>query len=190
MSTIITSQPDEQIMTVNEIKHHLHVDHREDDSYFGLLITAARQYIESFTMRAILPTVFQMNIDSFEDVIQIPNPPLNEVISILYVNTSGKTKTVSTHIYNVDTSSIPGRISRVTAQSWPTTLNDINVISVHYSGGWEVSDIPQDLVICAKMLIGSWYENRESTTDLKLMTVPLAVKNILNHYRTFATGNE
>ena len=48
-------------VTLAEAKLHLRVEHSDEDAYIGGLISAAREYAESFTNRLIAPRVYGEN---------------------------------------------------------------------------------------------------------------------------------
>jgi uncharacterized phiE125 gp8 family phage protein len=170
-----------------EVKTHLRIDGTDEDDYIQALIIAATKYCENFQRRAYVTQTWELWIDEWPEYFSIPLPPLVSVTSIDYYNTSDVKATVSSADYFVDTKSEPGRIVLNYSKSWPsTTLRPTNGICVTYICGYGYSDnVPQNIKQAILLLIGHWFENRESSTDKPLSQIPLAVESLLWQERVF-----
>ena len=93
------------------------------------------------------------------------SPPLVSVTKIEYYDTADVKYTLATSVYTADTISVPGLVHLKYNQSWPTEtlLRDYNAICVTYVAGYtSAALVPQRIRQAMLMLIGHWFENRES----------------------------
>lgn len=195
-SLAVVTAPTAEPVTTAEAKLHCRVDHPDEDTYIGSLITAARVYSEQYTGRAFVNTTFDMKIDSFPgggycpwdeyapwpDTIYIPRPLLQSVTSITYTDTDGTSQTFSSSLYSVDTSSLPGRITLAYGESYPATRQIHHAVTIRFVGGYgsAASNVPQTIKQAVLLLVGHWYENREtSVTGTMHGPVLHAVDNLL-----------
>jgi hypothetical protein len=201
--TTVTAATEEPLL-LQEAKDHCRVDGTEQDGVIAGLITAAREYVETFTRRQLLSATLRLRLDAFPSVcwprdrrddgyrvhegvqfvrpvpqILVPRPPLISVSSITYVDGNGTTQTLSAAAYKVDTDSEPGRITPAYGYSWPTTRAEINAIAITYVAGYATrTAVPASIKQAMLLLIGHWYENREAVGQVG-GTVAMAVESLL-----------
>lgn len=136
----------------------------EEDALFSDLITAAREYCEEITRRALATQTIEAYLQRFPycDRFELPRPPLQSVTSVKYTNSSGSetTMTVGTD-YLVDTDSLVGGIVLPYAEVWPTaTLYPVNPIKVRYVAGY--TTLPRLIKQAMLLHIGYFYNNRDA----------------------------
>ena len=83
-----------------------------EDAMLAIYIAAARQWAESVTRRAIITQGWTMRMDMFPaaGVIEIPKLELQSVTHVKYFAEDNAEVTWDNSLYQVDTSSNPGRI--------------------------------------------------------------------------------
>jgi uncharacterized phiE125 gp8 family phage protein len=138
-----------------------------EDILLTNLIKAAREYCENFQGRSYITQTWDLLLDDWpdEDYIKVPYPPLVSVSSVKYYDTDSTEATMDSGDYYVDTYAEPGRIVLGYGESWPsTTLRPANGVIVRFVAGYgAAASVPQCVKQAMLMLIGHWYENREST---------------------------
>jgi uncharacterized phiE125 gp8 family phage protein len=182
----LASAPASEPVSLAEAKTHMRIDHSDDDTYITALIPAARKRIEQVTRRALIDQTWEMHLNWFPDLIEVPRPPLSSVTSITYLDDNGASQTLASSVYTVDTDSQPGRIYEAYDQSWPTTYAVPKAIKVTFVAGYgsASSDVPADLVQAVKILVAHWYENREPVAvGLSVASIPMVLDYILEDYR-------
>lgn len=188
----VATPPAVEPVTVAEAKSHLRVDTSDDDAYIGTLITAAREWTESYLSRALIHQRLTMTLESFpvdEDEVYLPMPPMatagtTTAVSVTYTLQSGATATLSTATYRVSRYSTPGEIQTIYGGTWPANqIQDENAISVTWWAGYGAtgSSVPASIRHAILMLVGYWYENR-STVLVGSISKPLefAVESLLS----------
>lgn len=158
-------------VTLTEAKAHLRVDSTDDDVYIATLITAAREWVESYLDRTLVHTQWVMRFDKFPDSgiepVELPRPPMvisgtATAVTVTFTQDQGSTSTYSTAEYRVDRHATPGTILPIYGSTWTPHRQDDNAISVTWWAGYgpNGSSVPAAIRHAILMLIGFWYENR------------------------------
>ena len=147
------------------------------------LIQSAREYCESFTRCAFATQTLELLLYSFPAtrMIYLPNPPLQEVLSIKYIDSTRIETTLSPSSYLVDTEGEIGRVILGTNESWPVFDPFPNwPVRIRFKAGFVT--LPKSLKQAMLLLIGHWYENREANGTAS-GPVAYAVHALLSMYR-------
>lgn len=192
----LVAAPAVEPVTLAEAKSHLRVDITDEDSLITNLIVAARRLIESLTDLKLINQTWKLVRDDYpdDDELKIPVGPLSSVVSIKTTDGDGNEETFSSSEYIVDADSLLGRIVLKDGSDWPSPdagLQEINAVEVTFVAGHgtEASDVPEELKLAVKMLVGHWYENREATViggrvaDVK--DLPMGVRALISSYKLF-----
>jgi uncharacterized phiE125 gp8 family phage protein len=183
--TPIASEP----LTVAEAKLHCRIDHADDDVLMAGLITAAREYAESFTHRALAAQTWDLKLDGFPcaDELWLPMPPATAITSISYVDGAGTTQTWGASNYTTEFPSGPhaqrARITPAFGVSWPVTRSVINAVTVRFVAGY--TSCPESIKAAMKLLIGHWYRNRESVVGTISGPLQQGVESLLWPFKAF-----
>jgi uncharacterized phiE125 gp8 family phage protein len=154
-------------------------------------ITAARQYVETFTHRALITQTWDLKLDGFpSEDIWIPRSPLVSVTSVSYVDTAGVTQTWAATNYSVEApagpEAGPGRVIPNYGVSYPSTYGVPNCVTVRFVAGYgAAAAVPAGIKAAMKLMIGHWWINREAVTLVNLAEVPLAAHSLLWPFKAF-----
>lgn len=184
-------------VTLAEAKTHLRVDHSDEDALISSLIAAATSHVEGragYTGRALVSQVWDYSLASFpqEGFINIPLPPLMEVISVTYLDKDGATQTLGIDYYEVNTFTQPARIHLAYGKSWPETYEAWNAVTIRFRAGYAPTDsdsptdmasgVPESIKAAILLIIGDLYHNRQAQQDAKL-ELNRSVQALLYPYR-------
>lgn len=172
MGVKVITAPAELPVTLAQARAWCRIDNAnaDDDAVLQALIRAAVAYAEHRTGRAFVPRTLEFWTDCFPlSRIELPAPPLLEVVSVKYVDTDGVLQTLPTADYEVDTYSEPGAVQRAFDAIWPDVRAEaIRPVRVLYRAGytagspidWE-NDLPGELITWLHARVATAYENRE-----------------------------
>jgi uncharacterized phiE125 gp8 family phage protein len=172
--------------TVGEVgaKQHLRLDEGTEQVLVESLITAARQYVEQHTRRTLMLSTWRLSLDRFprgylndsvspaiegQDII-LPYPNLLAVTSIKYDDTDGVEQTMDSAEYRVLSDDNPGRLALAYGKSWPDSIEHGNAVRIVYTAGYSANAdlavqraaVPQSIKQAILLLMGHWFEHRES----------------------------
>lgn len=156
-----------------------------EDSLLTALITAAREYCEGFTGRALATQTIEAYPEYFCGDMELPRPPLQSVTSVKYKDSESTETTLTEDTdYIVDTDSVFGRLVLPYNKNWPTfTAYPVNPIRVRYDAGYSDTDpIPQTIKLAMLLLIGHWHKNREAVGKVEGQ-IEFAVKALLTLHK-------
>jgi uncharacterized phiE125 gp8 family phage protein len=188
MGLSLVTAPTSEPLTLTEAKDHCRVDSNDDDGLIAGYILAARRWVEGQIHRAIMPQTWLYTIDwdwpmyRGEQQIVLPLPPLSAVNTISYVDLSGNTQTLGVGQYVVTTDRPKGTIFPAYDVTWPSVRDQRNAITVSFVTGEQ--NPPDELRHAILMLIGHFYENRESViVGQTPADVPYSVEALISPFR-------
>jgi uncharacterized phiE125 gp8 family phage protein len=181
----VGTEPSVEPVSVDEAKLHLRVDIATENDLITRLIAVARRHSEQLSGKAFITQTLAGGLSGWprDGVIRLPYMPLQSVTSITYVDADGDTQTLAETVYGVDTKL--GLIYLKNNQSWPTTaLRDYDPITVTWVAGYgdAAADVPDAYKQAILLLVGHWFENRESVVvgqGYTATNVPMAVMDLL-----------
>lgn len=180
----LTTPPPFQPITVEDAKSHLRLDGTDEDGLIRGYVEAATEYVENATDRQLITASYAYSFEAVpcDGRVPLPKSPLVSVESVTYIDTNGDEQTLPTSDYRVVTTRTPGHVHVV---NLPSSLYDReDAITINYTCGYgNPEDVPSLLVMAIKQLVGTWFNNRESTSERQLYEVPAGVDRILDNYR-------
>jgi uncharacterized phiE125 gp8 family phage protein len=138
----LVTGPAREPIHLAEAKLHLKIDETLDDQGIRDRISAARQHAENSWAAGwqLVTATYDLQFDCFPHysyAIELPWPPLQSVVSITYIDTAGVTQTLDPSKYIVDApTDWPGRIAIAYGQSWPSTRQIINAVTIRFIAGF------------------------------------------------------
>ena len=132
---------------------------------------------------------FQSEVYFRAGAIIVPNPRLQSVDFIQYLDDNGDLQTLDPSQYVVDAANEPGRIAPAPNTNWPLTLIStrapvLNAVTVQYKCGYgdTAAAVPASIKLAMKMLIAHWYDNRPAVNTgyrAAAIEIPLGVQRLL-----------
>lgn len=137
-----------------------------EDSLITAWIKSARGQVERYTGRRLVTQTLRLTLDSFPDDILLPVSPVQEIVSVTYVDGDGTTQTLAADQYFLDDASSPPWLVRAAGSEWPTVEEVANAVRVTFVAGYDADvsppeEIPQEYVAAMLALIGRSYAYRE-----------------------------
>ncbi len=138
MITTLVTAPTGMLVSIDEAKKHLHVDHTEDDGYIQALLLSAVAQAENITNRKLLTQTWKAFSSEWpNNAFKMPFGKLQSVTHLKYTDSTGVQSTVSSSDYIVDVDSDPGRVVLAYNETWPTaTLYPSNPIEIQFTCGY------------------------------------------------------
>lgn len=177
---VLTTPPAAEPLTVADVQAQCRIDALEA-SEFALVegyISAAREACENATGRQLIEAAWELRLDRFPDssdsdyvtcgeAILLPKPPLRELTSIKYLDTSGVETTLSASLYQVEPPVLQGdqraRVTPAYGTTWPVTRDVPGAVRVRFKAGYgtTASSVPAPLRNGLLLHVAAAYERRE-----------------------------
>jgi len=174
-------------MTVTDAKAHLKVEDDEEDALIEALVAAARSHAERITGRQLITAVWTLKLDRFPcGEIEIPVAPLLTVVSVKYRDPDDVLTVWPTTEYVVDAPAGPyattGRVYLAHKKEYPTTACRPDAVEIEFTAGYgaDPTTIPLEIRQALLLLMGHWYENRETVNIGNITSeLPFAAEALL-----------
>lgn len=184
----ITIPPVAEPISLVEAKLHLRVDHTTDDELIKTLITACRQWCEAYEGRAYMLRTSQLKLDTFYALENIFFPPIQSVSSITYLDAAGDTQTLASTVYTLYNSGDYGKIGLSYNQSWPTTRDISEAVTVTYVNGYSTTFTAADTdILTVGNMIFALSDIVRVETDSNDLPSPLTIGT--NYYVRTVSGS-
>lgn len=155
------------------------------DTEITSLIKVARESAEEFTWRAIVQSTCVEKLNNFPAVkIMLERPPVSSITSITYVDGDGVTKTVSASDYVLCNWVEPCYIVPAVGKSWPSARGGEGDVVITYVAGYAAAaDIPDSIKHAIKMMVRTWFDQREDVTPRTVNEMPMNSIFLLRPWR-------
>lgn len=134
MSLTPITPPSTEPVLLDEARSQCRVDDYDSDGQLAGLILSAREWAQDFTGRVIVTQTWEMSLDTFPSVIDLPLAPVQSITSIKYTDPAGAEQTLDPSAYEADLLSQPARIRPVDA--WPSIDDAYNAVRVRFVVGY------------------------------------------------------
>ena len=180
----VTTEPSVEPVTLAEAKLQLRLDTDDEDALVSSLITTARITAEAMLHQSLVTRTITLVMDSFPSggEIILPSPPVASVTSIAYIDTDGATQTWGASNYKLSAGGrLRASIVRAYDVAWPETRAEADAVTVVYVAGYGLAaSVPAVYKDAIKLLVATWFENRESVVLGTIATeLPMSAKALL-----------
>lgn len=202
MSVFVVVPPEYPVVSIEEVKTHLRVDHDDDDDYIESLVDVATATIDGPTGwlgRCLVEQTLEWRGSLFGPCDgRLPYPPVAEIESVKYDDAVGAEQIVPDTDYRLVGQPNQPRLVLGFGASWPSARCQEEAVRIRYTAGWPVETVgegddavatwtgPAPIKHAILMIVSELYENREAATDAPRTELPFAVTALLSTYRIFA----
>ncbi len=189
MPLVIATAPTVEPVSLEDAKMHLKVDEAYENTLLNALIITAREMCEQILNRALITQTWDMYLDAFPEIIEVPKPPLASVTYIKYYDTDGNLQTWTASEYSVDTYSKPGKIQPAYSESYPSVRAIPNTINVRFVAGYgaAATDVPYPIKAAILLMIADLFEDRGVTSYKKYLSDE-TIMRLLYPFRIWSFG--
>lgn len=189
VSDFLITPPALPALDLDEVKKSLRFTPTSEDTLIDVFISAAEQHFEDITGRQLIEATWERRINgAFSGVIELPHPPLLEVLSVTSGD-EGDEDTFDPASYVVTAPSGPhaarGWLKLVDGASWPTATET----RIRYKAGYGPNPgaVPELVRVALGFLVGHFHKYRAEVQETKfagaLTTLPLGADAILKSFK-------
>jgi uncharacterized phiE125 gp8 family phage protein len=137
-----------------------------EDELLELYIAAAREEAEQRTRLALITQTWEQTLDAFPcsggGEIKLLKPPVQEIVSVQYVDTNGDVQTLPDTSYVLDARVSPGWLLPADGTTWPATAPVIDAVTITLRVGFgsQPLHVPASIRHWMLMAVTTSYENR------------------------------
>ena len=207
--SVLVTGPTVEPVTIEELWAHLRTDEAEFPEALDY-ITDARQQIEQTYGVAMLQQTWRLSIDrwpggaeawwdgvrqmaiselyapNYMTSVFLPRWPLVSITSVTVFDEDSNSQAVTVqNTFDVDTYSVPGRLTLKRGSTWPIALRANNAIQIVYVAGTaaQACDVPQTYKRAVRQLAAYNYAHRGDGCDPVEAMQKSGVEQIMGAYR-------
>lgn len=190
----LVTGPELEPLDLSQVKKHLRFSTTTEDTLLDGWIAAARQYFEEQTGRQVMAATWEFWLDAFpQGRIELPKPPLIEVVSVGYVGSDGTLVVVDAADYTVmapaGSHASPGWVQLPYGGVWPTPQDVSGAVRVQFKAGYgnAPGDVPELVRTLLYLLVAHFHKYRSETVETRfesaLSSLPLGVEAFMRGFR-------
>lgn len=192
--------PAERPVTLIEAKRLLVVEHDNHDDLIESFIDAGVETLDGprgWLGRALIDQTWDLYLAGFPACgkpIELPLPPLIEVVEIFYANGSGVQTELTSDLYVVaHGGDQPSRIALPANGTWPTAQCVAHAVRIRFRCGYlddtvspAVAAVPSPIKTAILLYVGNLYRNRTTyVVGQPAATLPWAAEQLLRSHRVY-----
>lgn len=182
-------------VTLERARLHLRLDatgtppRHPEDALVEAFVRAAREQAEEFTSRLLTDAVYELRLEAFEPVIELPRAPVSQVASIRYLDDAGVLQTVPAGTAELDAHPEHPVVRLLPSQQWPVVARGPGAVRIRFTGGYDSPDVegtnpmPSSISAAMLLIIGHLYLNREQVRASPAVEVPMGAQYLMWPYR-------
>jgi phage conserved hypothetical protein, phiE125 gp8 family len=198
----LITPPDALPVSIEFVRDHVRAIDHSEDHLLELWIQAATQYFEAYTGRQVGLATREALFETWPGAmittpwrvprIELPRPPLQDVVSITYMNSAGATVPFSdgaspeTVYWTVEaptgTYARPGWVSPVSGYTWPTGGTGLRIRYLAGYGATE-AEIPELVRGTICMLVSHFDRHRGDDDDRASADLPKPLHALLEQFK-------
>lgn len=154
MALKLIQQPQQEPLTLEQVKKHLRIDGNDLDSELLTYIQAARIYAETVTNYALATQTWDITYNEFPQMpVTFPKPPLQSVEYVKLTDKNGVNLILPESSYHFDSVSESGKLVFSDGFQWPSIeLQPFNGIAIRFKCGFENPESMSHNIITAMLL--------------------------------------
>lgn len=190
MGLKVVTAPTSEPITLAEAKLQCRVDTDADDDLIELMISAAREYAEQKTERALARQTLGLYLDDWPEDgdIMLPRPPFVSITHVKYVDEDGTLQTIDSGNYAIDTGAGQDVSWLMPAYdyTWPSHRDVANAVEIQYQAGYASNAAPASVRLYILAAVAAMYKQREALAQSDRLQIPVAyIDGLLDGLRIF-----
>ncbi len=159
------------------------------DELFLIWMAASRQYLEEATGRQCITAIWELWLDRFpwSRTIELPHPPLQRIVSVLYDDVDGDEQTLDDTLYRIIAPSgdyaVRGQIVLTENAAWPATRCHAKAVRIQYAAGYgdAATDMPALVTYALLMLVGHFHKFAEEISEARanILQLPIGADQVI-----------
>ena len=183
-----TVDPAELPVSLDEAKQYCRIEHDDENSLIESLIAAAVDYLDGpsgILGRAIIAQQWLLELDAWPNRLALPIEPVSSV-TVRYIDELGaETDVPESQLVLTDVPSARTVLEWIDGFQAPLLSDKRYPVKITITSGFAAAaNVPEGIKAAIKMMVGHWYDNRETVVlGMSVAELPMAVNALLARYR-------
>lgn len=176
------------IMTVQEVKEDLLIEHYRDDAKLGRLIQRATEYLDGnagLMGKALVSQEWTETFPFFQSRMQLSLGPLIELKSIKYYDANDEEQTLG-DVFRAYDSTLGPYLLQKQNTALPSTYDRPDAVTVRFSCGYgDADDVPAPVKQAISLLVGFWNDYTEAAATEVTRPIAIGVYDLIAPFRNY-----
>lgn len=169
-----TVAPNNQAVTVEQVKSQTNIDFDDYDDQIGFLIAAAIDHAERYCNIRLSTQTIDAKCDQYGDFCFLPFGPVQSISAITYIDTDGAEQTIDAAIYELRADDLEASIVLQNGKIWPARQVGSRITVTAVVG---YADPPAAIKQALLLIIATGFESRETQEALTFSTADALLSN-------------
>lgn len=168
LAPVLVDAASAPVVSLEEAKLHCRIepDVSEDDELVAALVSAATAHLEKTLSMKMVSQQWRQDFAGFAKGLRLPLKPVDaDSITIDYRDADDAEQTLAADTYRVLTDAEGTFIEIVSGETWPDVFDRPDAVSISFTAGVAVADVPPALRIAICLHTAFLYVNRESHVE-------------------------
>jgi uncharacterized phiE125 gp8 family phage protein len=177
------------LVSVEEAKRHLRVDHADEDLVIAACVAAATERLDGWSGilgRALATQTWRQDYAGWCDVMRLPLHPVASITQVTYLDADGATQTLASSAYVLLRDALGAFVTFKPGESWPALGPTHAPVSVTYVAGEPAEAVPSPIRAAILLMAGDLYRFRETAAlGVSTSAIPMSttVEALIASYR-------
>lgn len=174
------------IVSLEETKRRLRIDHSDDDALITALVAAATEHFDGWSGvlgRALGTQSWRQDYCGFSACMRLPLAPVASVTTVKYFDGGNVERTLADSVYVLLVDAIGPFLRLKPDQVWPGSYTRPDAVSITFEAGQASDAVPGPIRTAIIMLAGHLYEHREAVGPDALSEIPFGVQALVAPFR-------
>lgn len=187
LAPVRTVAPAVPLLTIEDVKAHLRVNHADEDALISGLIDAAAAHLDGYSGilgRALVTQTWAVDFPTFTNRMDVPLGPIQSA-TIQYYDSLNAQQNLATSVYAVLSDGLGPYVTLKYNQQWPQTYTRDDAVRITWVAGYgAAAAVPAAIRSAMLLLIAHWYDNRAAVSvGDSVSEMPFAVASLLAPFR-------
>ena len=197
MHLVRTADAAVEPLSLSDAKLHCYIDTTATDALVTALINVARNWVEQYCLNSLITQTWTVTYDYFDTAnnewirkrkLRLPQSPVQSITSITSYDLNNNATVFDPANYMLS----GDRIVLNDTSEWPSALRKFDCLQIVFKAGYgdAAANVPNNIIQAMKMLVATWYEQRDALTNdilaknnMQLLPVPFGVTSLLSLYK-------
>lgn len=183
----LVTPPTDLPLHIEVVKEHLAIDDSDRDALIAQMLMSAVSYVDGLGVlgKAMLTQTWGQWFPESPSEAVLRMLPVQSISAVKYYDTDGVLQTATLADFELQKAGEWTIVKPVTGKTWPSTDSREAAIKIEYVAGYgDANDVPDVIKQALLMLVSHWFENRESTTDMRLAQTPYGFNELISVHRS------
>jgi uncharacterized phiE125 gp8 family phage protein len=190
LAPIRVAGPVEMPVSLEEAKLHLRLDGDDEDTLVEALIDAATQYLDGWSGilgRCLISQQWSVSTGCWPGRrLRLPFPGLRDV-AVTYRDAAGASQSLGSGLFQTFDDARGTVVEFLSGFSAPTLQSErADAVTISFTAGYGDSraDVPAPIRAAILLLVGHWYQNRETVNVGNIVAeLPFTVRSLIEPFR-------